>query len=151
MAGNICLAETVAEHIDAGFVDRFHELAAELVIDVYHRVLQVRPMEELRLGGAVIFHGLVIVEVIARKVGEQCRIEFDAIDATLVDAMRRNFHCAAHDPVGMQSGQLRLQRNCVRRGVHRGVQRSRESASQRADHSGLPPQSRQRLRDPVRA
>ena len=39
--------------------------APPLVIDVDDRMLQVRQLEELRLGSAIVFHGLVIVEVVA--------------------------------------------------------------------------------------
>ena len=151
MAGDIGLAESVAEHVDARSVNRFHELATEPVIDVDDRMLQVRQLEELRLGGAIVFHGLVIVEVVARKIREQRHIELDAVDAPLVDAVRRHLHGATSCAASTQRGQPQLQRNRIRRGIDRDIQFPGKSASQRADHGSLASKPRHRLRDPVGA
>ena len=68
------------------------ELAAERVVDVDHARLQVRAREQPRLGGAVVFHGAVIVEMIARQVGERGGAEAHGADARLVERVRGHFH-----------------------------------------------------------
>src|SRR5258708_12694759 len=150
VTGYFSSTETVAQYVHTRPVDRFRKRATESVVDVYDRMFELRPMEEPRLDGAVVFDGLVIVEMIARQVSEQRHVNFSAVDSALVDAVRRNLHRTARRAAREQPGQVRLQRNCVRRGIDRGIQRSGKSATQRADYCSLASQTRQRLRNPVR-
>ena len=51
--------------------------------------------KELRLRVGVFFHGLVIIEVVLREVGEDRHIELDRADAALIEGVRGHFHRAA--------------------------------------------------------
>src|SRR5262249_55067994 len=68
------------------------ELAAEGIVEVEHRGLEPCLLEELRLRFPVGCHGAVVVEVVLREVGEERAVEGDAVDAALVEAVRRHFH-----------------------------------------------------------
>src|SRR5579862_7631907 len=67
-------------------------------------------VKEEALGGEVLFHRLVIVEVVACEVGEDCHIESDLGDASLVESVTGDFHhqftCASGDTVGHQFKQV---------------------------------------------
>ena len=49
-------------------------------------------LEQLRLRELVIFHRLMIIEVVLREVREDRRVKLDARDAVLVERVRRDFH-----------------------------------------------------------
>jgi hypothetical protein len=55
-------------------------------------VLERFPLEQTGLGRAVCLHVTVVVEMIAREIGEHGEIEGDAIHASLVERVRGNFH-----------------------------------------------------------
>ena len=68
------------------------ELRAELVIDVDHARREPRPGEETRLGVGVGRHGAVIVEMIAREIGERRGMEAHAADPMLIERVRGDLH-----------------------------------------------------------
>ena len=79
--------------------------SAEAVVEIDHGVLQAGPVKQPRLGRAVALHGAVVVEVVARKIGEQRgRRRLDAVHPALVEAVGGDFHrdtvraCAQRDP-----------------------------------------------------
>ena len=49
-------------------------------------------LEELRFRELVVFHRLVVVEMILREIRKDRRVELDACDAVLVERMRRDLH-----------------------------------------------------------
>ena len=84
------------------------ELPAERVVDVDHARHQVFAHEQPRLGGAVAFHGAVIVEVVAREIGERGGAEPHRAHARLVERVRGNFHRHAGRAAGAQAGERAL-------------------------------------------
>ncbi len=68
------------------------EALAERVVGVDDLRVQPGPREELRLRRAVGRHRAVIVEMVAREIGEQRDVEGDAVDAALIETVRRHLH-----------------------------------------------------------
>src|SRR5205807_39828 len=52
-------------------------------------------VQQLRLGAEVGVQGLVVIEVIAREIGEQSSPEREPVHAPLIEAVRRHFHGGA--------------------------------------------------------
>ncbi len=69
-----------------------------------------RAVEEQALGGEVVLHGLVVVEVVAREIGEDGHVEVDSGHASLVERVARDFGdefgCAARHAFGHQLEQV---------------------------------------------
>ena len=76
-------------HIVAQF---FHEMASECVVHVDDRCAQTFPRKQFLLGRAVLFHRAVIIEMVAREIGEHGNVELDAVDTVLIERVRRHFH-----------------------------------------------------------
>ena len=78
---------------------RVGELHAPRIVHVDHRVGALlhlpQSAEQLRLGGEILLHRLVIVQVVLREVGEHADIVVDAPHALLVQPVRRNLHHGA--------------------------------------------------------
>jgi hypothetical protein len=81
------------------------QLAAEGVVDVDHARLQVRTCEQARLRVAVVLHAAVVVEVVARQVGERGGPKAHGADARLIERVRGHFHRDARRPAAPQFGQ----------------------------------------------
>ena len=73
-------------------VQAFGQLATELVIQVDDRDLQPFNVKQPGLGCTVTFHVAVVVEMVAREIGEHGDIELNACDPILFQRMRRHFH-----------------------------------------------------------
>ena len=73
----------------AAGTQRIGELGALLVVDVDHRRLQPRPAEQLHLGIPVGLHAAVVIQVVAREVGEERHHHPRTRHALLDDADRR--------------------------------------------------------------
>jgi hypothetical protein len=86
-ADDVRRAEAVGENLATCAARDVDQALAERVIGVDHSDFQLRPREELRLGCAVGGHRAVIIEMIARQIGEQGDIERHAADASLFDAV----------------------------------------------------------------
>ena len=127
------------------------QTAAEGVVRIDHARAQPRPGEQLRLRGAIRAHRAVVVEMVARQIGEQRHREIDAVDAALIDAVRRDFH---HDRIGARALVQRehlVQRRGVGRGIRRRPDRRTEQAvAERAQHRGAASGRMQSGGDPVR-
>ena len=74
-------------------------------------------LEELGLGGDVVFHGLVEIEVVLGQVGEDSRIVFDAGDAVQGLGMAGNFHDDMGHALFLHEGQEVLEFDDIRRRV----------------------------------
>ena len=98
------------------------QLGAEGIVDVDDPAREVRPGEQPRLGGRVGLHGAVVVEMVAREVGERGGVEAHAIDARLVQRMRGHFHATHSAPQRAQLRELPLHGD----GIGGGVQRRRQ-------------------------
>ena len=72
--------------------------------------------EQAQLGGEVGFHGRVIVEVVAAEIGEGRRLQPDAVEPVLVEAVRGGFEGEVRDALGRQLGQGLVQRDGIGRG-----------------------------------
>ncbi len=111
---------------------------------------QRRPVEQPRLGFLVGRHGAVVVEVVARQVGEHRDVVLHAVDAALVQADRRHLHRQRLRAGVDQPPQLALQGHRIGRGARGGGQRAAgKTAAHGADHRAAPARRGQRLRDPL--
>ena len=81
-----------------------------------------RAVEEQALGGEVLLHGLVVVEMVAGEVGEDGDVEVDAGSAALVERVARDFGDqfggAAADAFGHQLEEIARLGRGVERGAH---------------------------------
>ena len=109
-------------------------------------------MEQPRLGSAVSLHGPVIVEMIARKIGEQRGLEGHAVHPALVEPVGGDFHrYAARAPLAASRRSVPAAQPrpawCAWRASARRGSRCRACPTTAA----RPPQLLSALRDPVRA
>src|SRR5207249_8664234 len=95
------------------------------VVQIEHGVLEPRYFEQALLRARIALHVAVIVEVIAREIGEQGGSESDAVDAPLLKADRGDFHRHTLRPRSQQLGKRTVQRNRIRRGVESRIEFSR--------------------------
>ena len=79
--------DAVTDHLQCGGAQTFFQLATEWIVDIQHRCLQAARPKQPGLRFRVGFHGAVVIEMVAREVGEQCHIELDARHAPLVETM----------------------------------------------------------------
>jgi hypothetical protein len=104
----------------------------EWIVGIDDGRAQTRRREEFRLRSAIRRHRVVIVEVVAREIGEQCDIELDAADAALLQAVRRNFHRHGFRTRAPELLQQLVQRGSVRRRMRCRRQRADQAVAQRA-------------------
>ena len=72
-------------------------------------------VEQAKLGGEVLLHGAVVVEMVAGDVGERRGREDQSVEPSLVEAVRRRFHRHVADPARGESGEGPLQVDGARR------------------------------------
>ncbi len=113
--------------------------------------LQARRLEKALFRARVTLHVAVIVEVVARQIGEQRRSEGDAVRAALIQADRGDFHRNALRPLGKESRERTVEQDGVGRGIDAGIELTRKARSERSDHRGLRAAGAARLGDPVAA
>ena len=65
--------------------------------------------DEASLGGEIGVERLVIIEMIARQIGEDRRAKLQAVDTTLIEAVRGNLHRDSPGAALHQLGECRLQ------------------------------------------
>ena len=94
---------------------------AERVVDVEHRALRAPASGRAAPSRRRSCHRAVVVEVVAREVGEERDVELDAGHAVLVEAVRRHFHATACAPLPHEVAQRLLQHTRVGRGVARAA------------------------------
>ena len=87
--------------------------------------------EQPQLGAPIGLHGPVVVEMVARKVGEGGGRQLDPVEAVLFEPVARGFERQMLDPARRQIGQIGVQRDRVGR-----RQRGRLVVSRRADAEG---------------
>ena len=73
-------------------------------------------LEEAHLGREVMLGRRMVVEVIARQVGEGCARELHAIEPVLVEPMRRSLERQMADGAAGEIVEAAVQRDRVRRG-----------------------------------
>ncbi len=126
--------------------------SAEAIVQVDHGMLQTGPVEQPGFGGAVALHGPVIVQVIARKIGEQRVRESHTVHPALVEPVGGDFHGdAARALRSSQSARCFLHRDRVRRGVRGRRSSPGKPIPNVPITAGRRPSDVRRLRDPVRA
>ena len=121
-----------------------------IVIHVDDGVPQARRGEQpvFRLG--VSLHGAVVIEVVAREVGEDRDVVLDARDAALVEAVARHLHRDAARAAAQVIGEQALQHDRVRGGVLRLDALAHEAVAERADDRRAPAQAVEGGSDPLR-
>ena len=124
---------------------------AKIVIGIEYGGFQIRPLEQARFGGGVIVHVAVVIEMVARQVGEYRDIECNPIDAALVESVRGDFHRHTRRTGIVVVRQQMLQADGVGSGVACSHQLAGEAVAERADGCGFASQigvsGRQPLRD----
>ncbi len=152
----------VRPRIDLAAAQLVGQQRTGVVVDVDHRRLQAHPAEQQALGGPVVVHAAVVVEVVAREVGEEGDLDARAREALFDDADRAGLDRAGGEAVIGHATERGLQQyrvGCRQAGgldgpVLRGVARCdrhgqrRHADAQRADEAGAPAQQVQRLRRP---
>ena len=90
-----------AEDVEFASPARRDHRFGDVAVGVHHRrrAAWQQAAEEPQLGGEIGIDGAVIVEVVARKIGEAGGGEADAVEALLLDAVRRGFEGEMGDPV----------------------------------------------------
>ena len=141
----------VAGAADPAPGERTGEMHPLDIVEIEHRVLQARRFEQALFRACVTLHVAVIVEVVAREIGEKRRPESDAVDASLIQADRSDLHRHALRPLGKEPRERAMQQDGVRGGVDPGIERAREARAERPDHRGLRAAGAARLGDPVAA
>ena len=89
----IALADAVSANFRAGFARGCGKLFRVRIVRVEDGDARRRidcAVEEQALGGEVVLHGLVVVEVVAREVGEDGDVEGDADHAALIERVAGN-------------------------------------------------------------
>ena len=143
--------EAISHHARIRTPHAGNHVGAEFVVEIEYRVLERRPAEEPGLRRAVTTHRAVIVEVVARDVGQQRDVEFDSGEPVLLDAVRGNFHAHRTGAAPDEFIERAMQPHRVRRGVQRCLQCAGKTAAEHADHRAFAARARERLRDPVAA
>ena len=128
----------------------FGQRGALRVVDVEHRRAQAGPAEQLALGQPVGVHAAVVVQVVAREVGEQRDVDQRRIQPVFVQADGRGFERAGGKTGVGKTAEGGVQRHRVGRGQAGEVHRAGLTNAQRTDHAAAPAQRRQRLRHPPR-
>ncbi len=89
--------------------------------------------------------------MVSREVGEKRDIERDAVDATLVEPVRRNLHHDRLGARGLERGEHLMQPCGVGRRVGCGRKRAQHAVAQRAQDCGLSARGLETRRNPMRA
>ena len=131
---------TARTHRDHAWMRRVGQGIAQLrskrVVDVDHGRTQSRPREQPGLGRAVGGHVTVVIEVVAREVGERGDVEMHAIGPTLIERMRADFHRDALRACIDHAGQQCVQMQHERRRETGRLQVAMQPGAQRAAAAG---------------
>ena len=125
------------------------ERAAERIVDVDHRGVEPGPCEQALLGRAVGLHRAVVVEMIAREIGEHREIERDRVDAALVERVRGHFHRDVARAFVAERREQTLHRDRIRRRARAFDDVADEAGAERADRRHAMARVVQRLREQV--
>ena len=148
----------IADHADAAAGKLARDLAPERIVEVEHGRLEPGCGEQQLLRRAVGLHAAVVLEVVARQIGEHRHAETHAVRAALMQADRGDLHRRCLRTQLAVFGQQTLQRDRIRRGVEALFQLARDlaratefekAAAERADHRAGLAQQRERLGDPL--
>lgn len=91
--------------------------------------------EQLSLCGEIIFHAVVIVEVILCQVGEQCAGKAHSGNTVLIQRMGGDFHDCGVDARIPHGGKTFMDIHAARRGQGGGFLVSRPAVAHRAQHA----------------
>ncbi|CFU52137.1 Uncharacterised protein [Bordetella pertussis] len=114
--------------------------------------LQVRPLEQRRLGLLVALHGAVVIEMIARQVGKTRHRDADMVQPALLDADGRGLQGHRARARGTHPGQRAVHGQHIRRG-QAAAQRLAvgQQRAQGADAAARLAHAREHLRQPLGA
>src|SRR5690606_4173500 len=109
-----------------------------------------RSLEQPGLDGAVRLERTVIIEMVAREIGEHCCLEAHAGDAMLIDRVRGDFHREERDIAFAQLGEPTMHGDGVRRGVGGRLERADAAETERTGVRGGGAQLLERSGDEMR-
>ena len=97
---------------------RLDHLSGIAIVDVDHRraVRRDQVGEQPQLGGEIVFDGLVIIEMVAREVGEGAGGDAHAVEPVLVEAVRGRFERQMRDALARQRIERAVQLDRIGRG-----------------------------------
>ncbi len=119
------------------------EPASPLVVDVHQAASRASGGEERRLGGEVVLHVRVEVEVVAPEVEEDGDVEDDPVDAPHHQGMARHLHRAGLDAGVDHPPEEAVQVGRLRRGQRARDVLAEDPGADRADHGRRHPGARQ--------
>src|SRR5690606_7241700 len=123
---------------------------AESIVAIDDGEFERRHIEQRGLGGTVLLHAAVDIEVIATEIGEDRAANVTAIDTALRQPMRRDFHGAVGHAEIAPLGQLLLQRQRIWRGQPAAADGAVKAVAERTDHAAALASQTQRLRQQLR-
>ena len=110
--------------------DKLIEIVIPLVVAIEHDKPWVQ-LKQLALGRCVLFHRLVIVQVILRQIRHHRRLDRHAVQLVLIQRMTRHLqhHVVSVRPLGVAEKPLH-----PRRTRHRGIEVVKFSLTRHLDH-----------------
>ena len=87
------------EHLEAAPLGRLDHLPGIAIVDVDHRraARQHQIGEQAQLGGEIGLHGRMIIEMVARQIGEGAGGDAHAVEPVLVEPVRGGFQRQMRD------------------------------------------------------
>ena len=95
--------------------------------------------EQPRLGGKIIFHVRMVIEVIARQVGKPGSAHLNTIQTPLRQTVRGRLHCQMRYPRLRQAGKRFMQGNRFRRRHRPGAVNALSAHAERTEAGGMEP------------
>ena len=115
----------------------FDPLGTQLVITVDHRIRLIDQLQQLLLGGAIGFHGAVVVEVIPAQVGENGSGKRQCGNTMLHQTMAGDLHRHQIRPLRLQRSQIGLHLHGATGGIFRFDQIAKQAVADGAHHTRL--------------
>ena len=128
--------------LEAAFLGGLDHLPGIAIVDIDHRraVRRDQLLEQAQLGGEIGFDGLMIIEMIARQIGEGAGGDAHAVEPMLVEAVRRSFQRQMGDALAGQLIERAVQFDRIGRGERAVFFAPRRDHADGADAGGVKPE-----------
>ncbi len=124
-----------------------HDLFRDIAVGINDRRLAwlEQPLEELEFGAQIFGKRCVIVEMVAREIGERRGAEANAVEPVLHNAMRGRLQGEMGDAAGREPIQGFVQTHRIRRGQRAGDRPRGRDDAKRAERGGFGAETRPNL------